>query len=747
MTTEERRCFDSGRGPGARFLPAAVGGQAFLRLALILMLALPVQLWAQQEEDLAGSLENYRNTLALGRQALETLELSEALGYFSQVIDGYKTGRLPTTTPLARQMVGQAWEGRALSYANLGRTQEAEADFESLVRFDVKWPLDRERNSPKIVALFDKVRARIVVTLAIDTQPAGAEILLNGEPLGRSPLFDLDLAEGSYALEVRHDGFDPVREQLALTGGGRLERKFTLIPNARGILIATAPAGVSVTVDGSLRGTTFGTAGTEYAETAARLGLQLGGISAPLLVDNLQPGQHLLKLERECHVAEMMTMTVQVDPNSNAPLRYEPMVLKPSLGTLSVTSTPAGAEVLLDGKSVGNSPLKIDNVCTGRHDVVVRRAGVGQWLGPVDVDRDRPASVQAPLRMTMAFLGVAGAGAAGEALPEEAEFVAALQKLGQFNVLSKGAGLPSGLPGPDAMKETGLSQADLSAVTQSTQADMVVAARLSGGAFERGLDLTLQSARYGTLVDRLSVSLDDPEQMEKLLARLDSRSRLGRPWIGVELIESHRSVNPIVVRVRKASPAAKAGVKVGDRIVAIGGRGLSKPLDLESILAGMREGSRASMTLQTPGEVPRQVNLDIGTTPVILRADAPSELRSRFVSEMSFVSRLEADSGRSGGAVRSAALLNLGVALMREGQCQAALREGLAEVTLPDGPGVSAGTVRYLEGICLEKLNRPEDARRSFELAAGATEATLWTNDGPPVAERAQRRLAGLARS
>jgi len=84
---------------------------------------------------------------------------------------------------------------------------------------------------------------------------------------------------------------------------------------------------------------------------------------------------------------------------------------------------------------------------------------------------------------------------------------------------------------------------------------------------------------------------------------------------------------------------------------------------------------------------------------------------------------------------------------MREGQCQAALREGLNEVALPDGPGVSAGTVRYLEGVCLEKLNRPEDARRSFELAAGAAEATLWTNDGPPVAERAQRRLAGLERS
>jgi len=745
MTTSERRC--SGSGRGRRGPRGALQRTALLLALWAVVLSAGGAVRAQQEEDLAGAIENYRNLLALGRQALETLELSEALGYFGQVIDGYKTGRLPTTTPLARQMVGQAWEGRALAYANLGRNEEAEADFESLVRFDVQWPLDRERNSPKIVAMFDKVRSRIVVTLAVDTQPAGAEILLNGALLGRSPLYDHDLAEGVYSLEVRRDGFEPVREQLALKGGGRLDRKFSLVPNARGILVATVPAAVTVTVDGQLRGTTFGTAGTEYVETATRLGLDLAAISAPLLVANLPPGQHLLKLERECHVAELLTLNVQVDPNDNDPLRYEPMVLKPSLSSLSVASVPSGAEVLLDGRSVGNTPLKINDVCTGRHEVVVRRAGVGQWLGSVDVERDRPATVQAPLRMTMAFLGVAGSAAGGGVLPEEADLAEALGKLTQFNVLSRGAGIPSGLPGPEAMGETGLPQADLARIAEAVQADIVVAAKLSASAFERRVDLALQSVRYGALVDRLTLSLDDAAQVEDLLAKLDSRSRLGRAWIGVELIESHRSVNPIVIRVRRESPAAKAGVKVGDRIVAVGGRDLRKPLDLESILSGMREGSRASMMLQTPGETPRQVNLDIGTTPVILRADAQGGLRSRFVSEMSFVSRLEADAGRSSGATRSAALLNLGVALMREGQCQAALREGLSEVSLPEGPGVSAGTVRYFEGLCLEQLNRHEDARRSFGLAAEADEATLWTNDGPPVAERAQRRLAGLERS
>jgi len=741
MTTRRSRSSGTGRGAPAGF-PLVI-----LAVAVV-MLSGSVPLPAQVEEDLAGSLDQYRNILTLGREALQNLELAEAITFFGEVIDAHRTGRLPVTSPMSRQMVGQAWEGRGLAYANLGRTEEAERDFEALIRYDTGWPLDRERHSPKIVAIFDKVRARVIGTIALDSNPAGAEILLNGETLGRTPLFDRELADGTYEMELRLNGFDVVREQITVTGGSRLERTFPLAANARGILVATVPPGVSVTVDGSERGATFGAAGSDYLEAAERMGIPLTSISAPLLVDNLPPGQHLLKLEKECHVTQLLSVNVDLDPNDITPQRYEPMVLSASLGSISISSTPPEAGVHLDGKLVGRTPLKVAEVCSGRHQIRLSRDGVGQWIGHVDVDRDRREEVSERLRMTLLSIGVSAPGARSESTPESAELMEMLSRLDEFAVLGPES-LPEGLRSTVMTKgrEGGLPDEMIVRVAQATGADLVIGATLAGSAFERRLDMTLQSARYPALVDRVSISLDDADQVEKFIHRLDEQSRLGRPWIGVDLIETHRSVNPIVIRVRPSSPAEAGGVKVGDRLVEVGGQPLKIPSDLDRILEDLSEGSNASLTLQSPGQVPRQVNVIIGVTPIIRPSESPGHLGSLFAAEMAFRARMEAASGRESSRARNAALLNLAVALMRMGLCQPALREGLEVARLPAGPGVSAGTVHYLEGLCLERLNRPADARRRFEEALGQADATLWTHDGPPVAERARRRLAGLGAS
>ena len=88
--------------------------------------------------------------------------------------------------------------------------------------------------------------------------------------------------------------------------------------------------------------------------------------------------------------------------------------------------------------------------------------------------------------------------------------------------------------------------------------------------------------------------------------------------------------------------------------------------------------------------------------------------------------------------------LNLAVSLMQKGQYDPALTEALNRLKLPDGPGLSAGTVSYLRGICLKALKKLPEARQQLEAASTQTDATLWSHDGPPVAERARRLLVGL---
>jgi len=61
------------------------------------------------------------------------------------------------------------------------------------------------------------------------------------------------------------------------------------------------------------------------------------------------------------------------------------------------TSTPAGAEVTVDGKYVGSTPSVL-SVTTGKHMVVVSMAGFGDWKREVDVTAGSDLTVNAVLQ-------------------------------------------------------------------------------------------------------------------------------------------------------------------------------------------------------------------------------------------------------------------------------------------------------------------------------------------------------------
>jgi hypothetical protein len=93
---------------------------------------------------------------------------------------------------------------------------------------------------------------------------------------------------------------------------------------------------------------------------------------------------------------------------------------------------------------------------------------------------------------------------------------------------------------------------------------------------------------------------------------------------------------------------------------------------------------------------------------------------------------------------QSVARLNLAVSLMRVGSWNEARAE-LEAVDLPDGGGVSAGTVQYLSGLCREALGQLAEAERAWRAAAASKDAML-TADGPLIRDLAEQKLADLAR-
>jgi hypothetical protein len=69
----------------------------------------------------------------------------------------------------------------------------------------------------------------------------------------------------------------------------------------------------------------------------------------------------------------------------------------PGPGSIQVLSRPSGAQVLLDGRSVGRTPLAIADVRTGAHDVRLELPGFRRWATSVEVKPGERARVAASL--------------------------------------------------------------------------------------------------------------------------------------------------------------------------------------------------------------------------------------------------------------------------------------------------------------------------------------------------------------
>jgi membrane-associated protease RseP (regulator of RpoE activity) len=189
------------------------------------------------------------------------------------------------------------------------------------------------------------------------------------------------------------------------------------------------------------------------------------------------------------------------------------------------------------------------------------------------------------------------------------------------------------------------------------------------------------------------------------------------------------------VVVRAAGVGATAGLTAGDIIVSAGGTPVTSAADLRAkIAAAVPPAASLPLQVQNTAGVTRTVNATVTMVP-----DAMPLRSSTLLYNRALVDLRAAAATVSTVAERAAAHVNLAIVNMRLGNWDEAQKE-LALAQLPDGPGVSAGTVAYLTGLCLEATGRTADAQAAFTKAAASPLARLST-DGPLVAPLAQQKI------
>jgi tetratricopeptide (TPR) repeat protein len=221
----------------------------------------------------------------------------------------------------------------------------------------------------------------------------------------------------------------------------------------------------------------------------------------------------------------------------------------------------------------------------------------------------------------------------------------------------------------------------------------------------------------------------------RFFAKVDQKVAIYKPWSGLITVDTLLHEGVPVLRVVPNSPAAAAGVQVGEILLSADGKPVKRTADLLAAVEQKRPKEKLSLQLKGPSG-PRRLELVLGDTPQEIPLFEPTLLYNKVMMDL----RQQVD-GYPGTEQAAFAWLNLAIAAMHFQDFAAAHNYlSRAKAELPQRPGLSQGTALYYLGVALERLNYKPQALEAYRQAAAHKDATLINNDGPAVAPLAARR-------
>jgi len=191
-----------------------------------------------------------------------------------------------------------------------------------------------------IKIVMEPIKARITIV----TDPPEAEVLLDGNPIGTSPLTASDVPAGEHTLEARLSGYLPTTQKINVE---KVEQKASIaLIRGAGITVNSDPTGALVYIDNDYKGTTP-------------------------LTEALAPGRHKVMVKMDDYVEWERDIVLAM---KGAVIDAK---LKPTFGLIRLTTKPPGLTAYVDEKNMGVTPVEV-KVRSGPHTVVVRKEGTGE---------------------------------------------------------------------------------------------------------------------------------------------------------------------------------------------------------------------------------------------------------------------------------------------------------------------------------------------------------------------------------
>ncbi|MFC1516921.1 PEGA domain-containing protein, partial [Thermodesulfobacteriota bacterium] len=182
---------------------------------------------------------------------------------------------------------------------------------------------------------------------AIENSIAGARIYVDNSEAGTTPVENLELMAGLKKINIIAENYQVFETEVDVKGCNELQTfNWALLPAWSDITFSSFPPGANVMIDGKSIGNTP-------------------------LSKQLAAGIYTLEISADLHKTWKHRLVVK----PNEPQDISDIRLKPADGSVAIKTKPAGANVIIDGIFVGQTPLAIDLSPSADHVVQISKAG------------------------------------------------------------------------------------------------------------------------------------------------------------------------------------------------------------------------------------------------------------------------------------------------------------------------------------------------------------------------------------
>ena len=219
----------------------------------------------------------------------------------------------------------------------------------------------------------------------IESSPSGAEVLLNGVGRGKTPFKMGSVQKGEVKVELRLEGYRPFERTVTVRPGVVEKLDIRLEGELASLALSCSAKGATYDLDG-----------------------KRAGQGASVVIEGISPGEHTVVVRAAGYAEKTETLTLA--NGSRTERSYE---LESEMGSLAVTTAPAGASVYVDGKLVGRTKSKgddsaksevllVENLREGEHVVVAKTDGFEDATRKAKIQKGRKS--QANFKLKAAFI-------------------------------------------------------------------------------------------------------------------------------------------------------------------------------------------------------------------------------------------------------------------------------------------------------------------------------------------------------